>query len=67
MVPLEAMSCGTPVVGVNEGGVLETIINRKTGILTNRDETAFANKIELLLKNPEMVTKLSAESIKIFK
>ena len=28
-------------------------------------KTAFANKIELLLKNPEMVTKLSAESIKI--
>ena len=38
LVPLEAMSCGTPVVGVNEGGVLETIINRKTGILTEQDE-----------------------------
>ena len=33
-VPLEAMSCGTPVVGVNEGGVRETVVNGKTGILT---------------------------------
>ena len=37
LVPLEAMSCGTPVVGVNEGGVMETVLNGKTGILVERN------------------------------
>ena len=36
LVPLESMSCGTPVVGVGDGGVKETVINGKTGILTGR-------------------------------
>ncbi len=46
LVPLEAMCCGTPVVGVNEGGVLETVINGKTAILTERNENAFAKGVE---------------------
>ncbi len=43
LVPLESMSCGTPVVGVNDGGVMETVTNGKTGILTERDTKIFAN------------------------
>ncbi|OGG04338.1 hypothetical protein A2Z33_03330 [Candidatus Gottesmanbacteria bacterium RBG_16_52_11] len=33
MVPVEAMSQGTPVIALGQGGVLETVINGKTGIL----------------------------------
>lgn len=33
MSPVESMSCGTPVIGVNDGGLKESIIDRKTGIL----------------------------------
>ncbi len=33
MTPLEAMASGKPVIGPNEGGYKETIINNKTGIL----------------------------------
>jgi glycosyltransferase involved in cell wall biosynthesis len=33
MSPVESMSCGTPVIGVNDGGLKETIINGGTGIL----------------------------------
>lgn len=33
MSPLESMACGTPVIGVNDGGLKETIIDGKTGIL----------------------------------
>ena len=65
LVPLESMSCGTPVVGVKEGGVSETVLNGKTGILTVRDETVFANKIEALLNNQEMLSEFSEESIKV--
>ena len=51
LVPLEAMSCGTPIVAVKEGGVRESIIDNKTGILTERDEDDFANAIVRLLEN----------------
>ena len=32
IAPIEAQSCGTPVIALGYGGVLETIINNKTGI-----------------------------------
>lgn len=31
--PVEAMSCGTPVLAYAKGGVLETVLDNKTGIL----------------------------------
>lgn len=30
MSPVESMACGTPVIGVNDGGLKETIIDGKT-------------------------------------
>lgn len=35
--PVESMSAGKPVIGVSEGGLLETVINGETGILLNPD------------------------------
>lgn len=51
LAPLEAMSCGTPVVALMEGGVRETVLHNETGILTDRDEEAFAVAVRDLLKN----------------
>ena len=65
LVPLEAMSCGTPIVGVNEGGIMETVLNGKTGILVERNVKIFAKTIETLLKNDERIDKLGNESIKV--
>lgn len=36
IMPLEAMSCGTPVIALNQGGVRETVIDGETGILLNQ-------------------------------
>ena len=33
MSPVESMACGTPVIGVDDGGLKESIIQNKTGIL----------------------------------
>lgn len=33
MSPVESMACGTPVIGVNEGWLLETVIDGETGKL----------------------------------
>ncbi|MBP6920944.1 glycosyltransferase [Candidatus Gracilibacteria bacterium] len=35
MSPVESMACGTPVIGVNDGGLRESIIDGETGILIN--------------------------------
>lgn len=36
LVSLEAQACGKPVIALNKGGAVETIINTKTGILFNQ-------------------------------
>lgn len=63
-VPLEAMACGTPVVGVKEGGIKETVHHNKTGLLTQRDEKDFARAIVTLSENTELWNKLSINGIK---
>jgi glycosyltransferase involved in cell wall biosynthesis len=63
LVPLEAMACGTPVVAVKEGGVRESVIHNKTGILTQRDEHMFANAVMGLLSNAEKISDMSQNAI----
>ena len=40
MSPVESMAAGKPVIGVAEGGLLETVVNGETGILLQKDFTA---------------------------
>lgn len=63
-VPLEAMACGTPVVGVKEGGVKETVLHNKTGLLTQRDEEAFAKAIMTLFNDEKLWNVFSENGIK---
>jgi glycosyltransferase involved in cell wall biosynthesis len=63
LVPLEAMACGTPVVAVKEGGVRESVIHNKTGILTQRDGGMFAEAVRGLLSNEEKMRDMSQKAI----
>ena len=58
LVPLEAMACGTPVIGVKEGGIRETIIDGETGILIDRDGKECADAIKRLLLDEELCRRL---------
>jgi glycosyltransferase involved in cell wall biosynthesis len=58
LVPLESMACGTPVVGVAEAGIRETVIHNKTGLLTERDPCKFGKAIELLLNDTQLIAKM---------
>lgn len=49
-VILEALACGTPVVATAVGGVPEILKSDQVGLLTNREEGEFAEKIALMLK-----------------
>lgn len=40
MVPVEAMAAGVPVVALGQGGVLETVVDGKTGVLFKKSEVA---------------------------
>ncbi len=52
LVALEAMAAGAPVVGVNEGGVRETIVDGVTGVLAPRNAAEFGQRIMELLREP---------------
>ncbi len=62
-VPLEAMACGTPVVGIKEGGLKESIKHNSTGFLTQRDERDFANAIVELMNNRQLWKEFSHNGI----
>lgn len=62
----EAMSCGLPVVAFDcPYGPADIIINGKDGFLIkNRDINAFADKVCLLIENPELGKTMGAAGIK---
>jgi len=60
-VPLEAMACGTPIIGIAEGGIRETIIHNKTGFLTERDTIEYGKAIETLLED-ELLRKIMGQN-----
>lgn len=50
IVPVEAQSCGCPVVAVGRGGTLDTVIHGETGFLAaNSSATAIAQAVERAL------------------
>lgn len=61
LVPLESMACGTPVVGVREGGVRETVLDRQTGILVDRDPEEFGQAVRTLLEDEELAGRYGAQ------
>jgi glycosyltransferase involved in cell wall biosynthesis len=65
LVPLEAMGCGTPVVGVKEGGIRETVIHKKTGLHSERDEELFAEATRQLLSRDLERYTMSQNSVKV--
>jgi glycosyltransferase involved in cell wall biosynthesis len=38
IIPVEAQACGTPVLGVRRGGLLETVVDGETGFLVDPDD-----------------------------
>lgn len=63
IVPVEAMSCGRPVIGLNQGGVAETV-TETTGILIGDDSHELINTINNFDSNkfdPKVIRKRALE------
>lgn len=65
LVTIEAMACGTPVIGSDVGGLQFTIVPEETGLLCPpKDSAAFAVAIDRILGNTEWRNELGVNARK---
>ncbi|XP_067861130.1 alpha-1,3/1,6-mannosyltransferase ALG2 [Heptranchias perlo] len=58
IVPLEAMYTRCPVIAVNSGGPLESVIDRVTGFLAQPSPNCFAAAMEEFVRTPDLRAKM---------
>lgn len=67
LVLLEAMQQGIPCISTNEGGIPDIIENEETGyIVSKHNPQELAEKITLLIKNPELCKQIGEAGKKKF-
>lgn len=66
MAAVEAMASGKPVVGVKEGGCLETIVNGSTGILVKPEVPDIINAINIISGEPSRYKEKCMEQARKF-
>ncbi|MDA2918668.1 glycosyltransferase family 4 protein [Desulfobacterota bacterium AH_259_B03_O07] len=65
---LESMSCGTPVVSFNVGGIPEIVRHMETGYLAAyKNSRDLARGIQVILENPDLHSRLSARCREVVK
>ena len=65
LVALEAMACGTPVVASETGGLVFLVRDGETGLhVPTADPAALAEKLELLLEDRELLTRMGNQAAK---
>ncbi|WP_417529266.1 glycosyltransferase family 4 protein [Marinomonas shanghaiensis] len=63
IVPLEAQACGTPVIAFGKGGVLDTVVDKKTGVYFHQQTTAsIIEAVDLFERNRDKL--LNARDIR---
>jgi glycosyltransferase involved in cell wall biosynthesis len=60
LVPLESMACGTPVIGVREAGIRETVVDGVTGFLVERDHQQLGAAVQRLLEDEDLRAEMGA-------
>ncbi len=66
LTPLEAMASGKPVVAVDEGGFLETVVQGRTGILAGATRDDLVGAVKEIAKDPERYKEACMERAREF-
>jgi D-inositol-3-phosphate glycosyltransferase len=65
ITPLEAMACGTPVIGAKVGGIKHTVVDGETGYLVPpKDSQAIGDRLLDLYQNPEKSNRFRQQGLK---
>jgi D-inositol-3-phosphate glycosyltransferase len=65
ITPVEAMACGTPVVGANVGGIKFTVRDGETGYLVPpNDPGRLAERIAHLYRHPKLLTLFGRQAVR---
>jgi len=63
LVPLEALACGTPVIGSRIDGIVETVVDNHNGLLIEpKDSNAIAQAVTNILVDENLLKRLSANA-----
>jgi len=63
---LESLACGLPIIATRVGGIPDFLKDRKTGLFCKvRDPKDLANKIQLLLTDKRLHTRISKNGVKL--
>ncbi|WP_311173072.1 glycosyltransferase family 4 protein [Halobellus ordinarius] len=63
LVLLEAMACGTPVIGADAGGIPTAVSDEEYGVVVERDANAVSKEISRLL-NDNVRERMNAEALR---
>ena len=66
MAPVEAMASGKAVVGMREGGCLETVLDGSTGLLVKPDVDEIVNAIKIISEEPSIFKERCIEHARKF-
>jgi D-inositol-3-phosphate glycosyltransferase len=65
ITPLEAMACGTPVIGANVGGIKYSVIDGETGVLVPpNDADILARSIDQLVSDKALLERMGRNGVK---
>lgn len=64
ITPLEAMACGTPVIGANVGGIKYSVADGETGFLVPpKDPATLAEKVALILQDEQLALRMRKNAL----